>query len=419
MVADLTTTECHRESDNMLRYSSAARRIDRLAGPPLCGVLGLWDSLARPGRDAAYTPESVSRILISKMGNIGDTVLMVPAIKSLRHAFPKARISFVATSHNVEIVKMLGEIDECIFLDHRRCFRSPSYLLRFVRRLRSGGYQIAIDFDQWQHLPPVYLYLAGIPVRVGFDTTGEHRGGLFTRRVRYSEDESHTGHEVSYFERLVGALGIPSLNAAPELLIDGEDERAVSALLEQHSASPEGRIVVVYPSGRAKGGISRTWSADRFVELCDYIAARHQCNLVFVGGPDEREEAEGIAARIPARPLVANGLVSLGQLAALLRRASLFVGNEGGPMHVAAAVGVPCVSLYGPTNARRWGAYGQGHMSIVASVPCSPCFFLGAKRRECLREGACMDSISLAAVEQAVDRMLARAPADRVGAGRR
>ncbi|MGA2285815.1 MAG: glycosyltransferase family 9 protein [Dehalococcoidia bacterium] len=400
----------------MPRYSSAARRFDRLAGPPLCGALGLWDALSRRGREAPHPPKNVSRILVSKMGNIGDTVLMAPAIKSLRHAFPAARISFVATSHNVEIVSMLGGIDECIFLDHRRCLASPLYLWRFVRHLQSGRYQIAIDFDQWQHLPPLYLYLAGIPVRLGFDTAGERRAGLFSRCVPYNEDENSPGHEAEYFERLVEALGVPSSNAAPELVIDREDDRAVSTLLERQSIPAGDRIVIVYPSGRAKGGISRAWSADRFVELCNHIVASHGCTLVFVGGPDEREEAEAIAARVRGRPLVANGTLSLGRLAALLRRASLFVGNEGGPMHVAAAVGVPCVSLFGPTNASRWGAYGQGHINVVADVPCSPCFFLGAKRRDCVRQGACMDSISLDAVKRAVDEVLARALPQRVEA---
>ncbi len=400
----------------MLRYSSAARRFDRLAGPPLCSALGLWDALAEKGRRGTRPPEDVSRILVSKMGNIGDTVLMSPAIQSLRHAFPTAHIAFVATSHNVEIVKMLDGIDECVFLDYRRCLTDPLYFARFVRRLRSGRYQVAIDFDQWQHLPPQYLYLARIPVRVGFDTADERRAALFTKRVPYVEDEHSSGHEVEYFERLIWTLGVPSSNAMPELVVSRPDERAIDALLAERAISPAEDVVIVYPSGRSKGGISRAWPADRFVAACDHVIASRGCALVFIGSADERPETEAIAARVRGETLVLNGMLSLGQVATLLRRASLFFGNEGGPMHMAAALGVPCVSLFGPTNAERWGAYGREHINVVASVPCSPCFFLGAKRRECVRQGACMDSISLAEVERALDDALARQVPGRIEA---
>ncbi len=402
----------------MLRYDTVPKLIDSLAGSLLCSMLGKWDALLRRNGGTVGTSGPLSRILISKMGNIGDTVLMVPAVKALRHSFPNAHISFIVTSHNVEIARMIPGIDELIFLDPVRCFANPLQFLRFIRRLRSGGYQVALDFDQWQHLPPIYLYLARIPVRIGFDTKGEHRGGLFSTRVPYTEDENDTGHEVDYFGRLVQALGVPLPDTAPELIIDDEDERAALALLERHGV-PAGRpIVIVYPGGKQKKGVTRRWGDDRFAELCNHIAAEHQCPLLFVGGPEERQLADSIAQRVRPKPLVVNGDVSLGQLAALLKRASLFVGNVAGPMYIASAVGVPCVSLYGPTSASRWGAHGKGHVAIKSNVPCSPCHFLGGKRRKCLWEGACMESIAVSTVEDAVDRKLSQTLRERVGAGR-
>ncbi|MBI3011158.1 MAG: glycosyltransferase family 9 protein [Candidatus Omnitrophica bacterium] len=304
----------------------------------------------------------LQRMLFIRTDRLGDVLLNLPAVFALRAVYPTAHLAMLVQPGLVELFDRRCGVDQC--LPDEAAVRIPWWLeaIRLAHRLRAGRFDVVIVSNPHKtfHLA---TFLAGIPVRVGYDRKW---GWLLTHRI---PDRKGSGqrHEVEYNLELLKPLGI----AVPErpqceLPLDEEANAQCDRLIQGRGITLTEPLVAVHPWSSSA---NKQWAMERFRRLVQQLAQRPDVKVVVIGGQEERDRASEV---IPGeeRELIVNlvGCLSLRELAALLRRVQVLVTNDSGPMHIAAAVGTPVVALFGTgdpgSHPTRWGPWGLRHTVI-------------------------------------------------------
>jgi lipopolysaccharide heptosyltransferase II len=350
------------------------------------------------------------RILLVRLRQIGDVVFTTPAVHALRRRFPDAHLSYVVEPAAAPIVLGNPHLNQVIVAPRARGLRGLLGDLALGRRLRAERYDLAIDFHGGPRAS-LLTWLSGAPERIGYEIAG--RGWMYTRRVARPR-ELRARHSVENQWDLLASLGVrpPDRTAFPmEMPVDPGAAVLVAGRLANAGVTAADRLVVIHVSA---GNPFRRWPAAHFVDLVVSLVGRDPRRRVIVtSGPSEQDAAAGVVAGARAHldgpraaQVLSCGEFSLAELRALLDRASLHVGCDGGPLHVAAATGVPVVGLYGPTLPARSAPWRADHW-ITESVdagelPCRPCH-----QRVCEPgDFRCLTSITVAQVHDAAERAL-------------
>ncbi|MBI2901446.1 MAG: lipopolysaccharide heptosyltransferase II [Planctomycetes bacterium] len=319
------------------------------------------------------------RIVVKAPNWLGDAVMGLPALRSLRAMRPGARIAVLTKRGLADLYRCVTGADEVLPYDT---------WLGAVRAVR-GRFDVALLLPR-SFSSALLAFTARIPRRIGY--AGEGRSALLTDRVPRDPDLLRR-HRVYYYHRLLSRLGTPPDPEPPRLEVP-EDARSWA-----DERLPRGPLVAVNPG--ATYGAAKQWLPERFAEVGRRIAAR--ARVVIVGGPAEAALGARIAAEIPGA-IDLSGRTSVSQLAAALARCRLFVTNDTGPMHVADALGVPVVAIFGPTDPVTTPPFGRGHAIIRKELECSPCL-----KRTCpLGHHRCMKSIATDEVWEACRERLDR-----------
>jgi predicted lipopolysaccharide heptosyltransferase III len=353
------------------------------------------------------------RILLVRLRQIGDVVFTTPAVHALRRRFPDAHLSYIVEPAAAPIVAHNPHLNQVIVAPRARGVRGLIDDLALGTRLRAERYDLAIDFHGGPRAS-LLTWLSGAPERIGYDVAG--RGWMYTRRIARPR-ELRPRHSVENQWDLLAPLGVapPDRSVYPmEMPADAAVAAAVADRLTRAGVAGDDRIVVIHVSA---GNPFRRWPAAHFVDLVASLAAGDPRRRIIVSsGPSERDAATRVVAEArsrlgacAARQVPSCGEFSLTELRALLERASLYIGGDSGPLHVAATAGVPIVGLYGPTLPIRsmpWRADAYITESVDAGeLPCRPC-----DQRVCEPgDFRCLTSIKPAQVVEAAERALARA----------
>ncbi len=332
--------------------------------------------------------DRIQRILIRGVNWVGDAVMTTPAIAQVRKTFPHAKIVLLVKPRVAGVFEGNPHINEILLYEQDGRHKGVLGLLRLARQLRDARFDLAILLQNAIEAALIAV-LAQIPYRIGYNTQG--RGFLLTDvvlRDRWTE----TLHHVDYYQALVSAVGWVKEEVAPTLyLSEGAEERA-GALLEGEGVRSEEAIVALNPG--ATYGSAKQWPADRYAALADRLVEDFGMKVLLTG-----VQADGPAARVvrsstryPERVIDLTGRTDIQELGAVLRRCAVFVTNDTGAMHVGAAVGVPVVAIFGPTDPKTTSPVGP-HVLLRHPVPCSPCLL-----RECPIDHRCMTGISVEAV---------------------
>jgi lipopolysaccharide heptosyltransferase I len=306
---------------------------------------------------------------IVKLSALGDVVHALPVAVTLRAQRPDARITWIVEARESAVLRGHHAIDAVVCVDTRRWRRTRGRAalmalgaeLRGVRRqLRAAGLDVVLD-AQGLMKSGVIARATGAPVRVGFARRQcrEPLSALFTNR--HVTPSASATHVVDQYLALLAPLRIDAPSHHFDLPRDAVADSQADELLAGSGLKPLDRLVIVNPgAGRA----DKRWPPERYAELARRLREDAAASVVVVWGPGERAIAETIAqgGAILAPPTDVAGLT------ALLRRASVVVASDTGPLHLAAAVGTLCVGLYGPTRAERNGPYGCGHGTIQSPV---------------------------------------------------
>jgi ADP-heptose:LPS heptosyltransferase len=251
----------------------------------------------------------------------------------------------------------------------RRGLLAPYTLAwRSAQKLRELGAAAAVIMrpDHWWGA--MLAYLAGIPLRVGYALPGV--APFLTERLPFDPGAHSVRLNLALVERWTGAIADARASLAYPLC--QEDAAYIDAYLAERGCEASQRVVAIHPGA---GSAVKAWRAERWAAVADALAERLSASVVLTGAEREFRQVRAIAGRMRASPIVAVGDTNVGQLAALCARASLVLGPDSGPLHLAVAVGTPTVHLYGPADPAIYGPWGQGarHAVLQGKMGCVPC----------------------------------------------
>jgi heptosyltransferase-2 len=330
----------------------------------------------------------MERIIVKGTNWIGDVFLSLPAVYSLKRIFPDATIDIALKRPLGGLVGRVAEIDSV--LEYDGTFSGERSL---VSRMRSARYDLGVVFPRSLHAA-LLVYLGGARRRIGYAADG--RSPLLTDRVRRTP-EIRAVHQSEYYRHLVSVLGDPGPLITPRITPDPGDEAWVDDFLRAGGYT-RGPLVGVNPG--AAYGTAKRWFPDRFAAVADRLTKELGGRTVILGGPQDRDVEAEVAGFMRSVPIRAAGATTIGRLVSLISRLSLLITNDSGPMHIAAALDVPIVAIFGPTNPDTTSPMGRAAV-VRHEFECSRCLL-----RTCPIDHRCMESVTAGEVYEAARRLL-------------
>ena len=321
-------------------------------------------------------------ILVRMPNWIGDLVMATPILSDLRKAFPSAIITAMCRRPLCELLEQDEAIDELF------CFAKPSnqFLRReqrdIVAKIGAGKYDLGILLTN-SFSSAWWFFQGNVDRRIGY--AAHFRRFLLTDPVLPSKEKMH---QIDFYKKLLGPLGIPHSKTAPRLFVSAKEVEESKQLLTQRGYIRGAPLVGINPG--AAYGTAKCWPPDRFRALAEDLLRDEDLFLVFFGDLTHLDLIKAICQGLPKRVINLAGVTRLRELACLIQDLDLLITNDSGPMHIGAAFGVALVALFGSTDARETGPYGQSEAVIDKRVSCSPCF-----KKVCPIDFRCMTRITV------------------------
>lgn len=357
---------------------------------------------------------TLKNVLIINPFGIGDVLFTTPLIHSIKDLHPDIKIGYLCNRRAKEVIKNNPFVDT-IFVYERDEFevsRKGSFFI-WVRKLHSlfsdikkGSFDAALDFSlntQYGFL----CWIAGIRKRYGYDY--KKRGRYLTHKIGL--DGYNGKHIVEYYASLLRYIGIdPKFNNL-ELYLDPEDQNWARDLLVRQGIKKPTEPVIVIPGAGASWGKDaylKRWRAENFAKLSDNIVEKYQVPIIIMGDSFDRQVCDLVKSGMRHEVIDLCAKTELGKFAALLNCARLIITNDGGPLHMAAALNKKTVSFFGPVDPKVYGPYpvnSQRHIVLRRDLECSPCY-RNFRLVLCEKDKECLEKIDIAQAMQAVDALL-------------
>ncbi len=337
-------------------------------------------------------------ILVIMLRYLGDVLLATPVLRVLREWFPEARITMAVNSGTEDILRCNPDVNEVFVVTRRRLLSE----LRFLRDVRGRGFDCVIDLTDGDRSALV-ARATGAPIRVGFNDEHRWRGLMYTSVVR---SDVKGRHRIERNLATLRTIGIEAKCQSLVLHVSDRDEDEADRILREAGVQPSDtmrreRLVMLHPGARYW---FKAWPPERFAELADRLTVALNCRVLIGGDAGDRDVAEKIRIRARTRPVSLAGRTTLLQFAATLKQCTLLVSNDNGPMHMAAAQGVPVVALFGPSDPSIWGPRGGKVEVLYKGLDCRQCFHPTCERGE----ANCMKQISVNEVYTAARRFISK-----------
>ena len=327
------------------------------------------------------------RILIRATNWVGDAILALPALRQVRARFPDAVIAMVAKPYVADLYRDQELCDELILYNPQGEHRGWSGRERLAKEIRGKKFDVVLLLQN--AFEAAWLaWRAGIPERIGYARDG--RSFLLTKAIVVPREGEIPAHEKFYYLELLRRAGwisnFPNDELISLMVPAAARQLAAQRLLEAGVSAHALRIAI---GAGASYGSAKCWPPERFAEWANWLQARSEAEVILFGAAGEASVAAAIIATMKRKPIDLTGKTSIAELPAMLSQCHLFLGNDSGAMHVAAAVGLPVVAIFGPTDPYGTSPVTPRH-SIVQDKPyCSPCFL-----RRCPTDHRCMNSIT-------------------------
>jgi heptosyltransferase II len=330
------------------------------------------------------------KILIRGPNWVGDAVLAIPAMKAVREHFRQAEITLLVRPW------VAGLFTSAPFIDKVWSQQKPAGLAswtRITRDIRAHGFDLALLFPN-SFESALMIFLGGVPRRIGYATDG--RRLLLTNSIAPGKDARH---QTQYYLDLVKTLSASTDRPSTEIQATSEERNNARKLLSAEGI-PTGTAFMVLNPGAAYGSAKR-WHEERFADAADGLSCEFHFQVALIGSERERSIAERIRDRMKGPAAILNGKTPLETLIGVLAESSLMITNDSGPMHIAAALGVPTVAVFGSTDERVTGPYGPRTRIVKYPVECSPCLL-----RDCPIDHRCMNGVTVDKVCTAAQELI-------------
>jgi heptosyltransferase II len=339
------------------------------------------------------------RLLIRATNWVGDAVMALPALAAVRERFPQAHIAILALPYVAELYDGQGIADELLVYDRAGEHSGIPGRGRLASLLRAKKFDAALllqnAFDAaW------IAWRGAIPERIGYDR--DARGLLLTKAIPVPKRGEIPAHEKYYYLELLRRAGwldqLPEIPRISLRVADADAERAERKLRDLGLRPGVARVAV---GAGASYGSAKCWPPERFAQALNQLRRERDADVVLFGTPAEASVSLAIQAALERPALDLTGETKIAELPALLARCSLFVGNDSGAMHVAAAVGLPVVAVFGPTDPDGTRPVTPRCTVIQEKPYCSPCFL-----RRCPIDHRCMTAVSSHRVSDSLQKAL-------------
>lgn len=353
-------------------------------------------------------------MLFIKLGSLGDIVLTIPALAMLKKTYPHARLSFMVSDSCEALVRRIRYVDEVIAVPNLGAGKSISQrvsdgvtALKFAYSLRERKYDVAINTLR----NPVFAlmcYIAGVPEIITFNSG--QLDPFSTRKIPFDLNKHHM---MRIFD-LVEVLGVPRSSVLPPdgIEILREDVDRATELLRREGIGATSLMVCSSPGGGDNPWAempSKRWNSERFARLYELLQGEFDAGIVLLGSEPDTDTADKILKDTKARILNLVGKTSLAETMAILKMSNLYIGNDSGPLFIAAAVGTPTLAIFGPTDASLINPPGRLSMAVQSPADCSPCYNplegLEGRAYKCSNY-RCMAEMSVERIFQAASELL-------------
>lgn len=320
-----------------------------------------------------------TKIVIRMPNWIGDLVMATPILSDVRKVYPEAHITAMCRTPVSDLLKEDLDIDELFCFSKVNFFGRRSDRRDIIEKIRKGSYDLGILLTR--SFSSAWLFWRGdVKRRLGY--RGNLRSPLLTDKIDLPE-EVRKQHLVNTYKMVLGPLGIPVSETSPRLFLTDKELEEAQVLLKRLGVLPGTRLIGINPG--AAYGSAKCWLPERFRAVTEKLLKLDNVQILYFGDSATQPLVKEICQGLPVLNLA--GLTTLRELASLIKLCSVFLTNDSGPMHIAAAVGTPLVALFGSTNEIATGPYKTG-IVIHKHVDCSPCY-----KRVCPIDFRCMKRI--------------------------
>jgi len=341
---------------------------------------------------------NIKRILIVRTDRIGDVVLSTPVITAARKVFPNAYIAMMVSPQTQEIVRGNPYLNEVIVYDKKLKHKNIFKTLGFIARIKEKKFDLALILHSTNRVNCI-CFLAGIPKRVGYKRS--KMDFLLTDKLEYTKRLGEK-HESEYSLDVLRYIGVKAENSPLVMNIKKEDKKNINDLLKSFGLKDKEKFIVLHPGASC---VSKMWPQENFARVADSLAKRFNVKVVLVSSFDQVKIAEEVKNLMNDKPLFLCGKTSLGQLGALFEKASLFISNDSGPVHIACAVGVPVISIFGRNEKGlspvRWRGLSDKNIVLHKDVGCNECL-----AHNCKKGFLCLKSVTVDEVIQKASELL-------------
>jgi heptosyltransferase II len=335
--------------------------------------------------------ENLNRILIRGTNWIGDAIMTLPAVASIRATYPKSHIAMLAKPWVADIYRLFSDLDEILIYESK--FDNPTGVLRLSQTLKEKKFDAAILLQNAIEAAIIAL-LARIPMRAGFDS--DARGLLLTHHVPCT-NEIKKVHQIDYYLEMVKTLGCFPVTRElhMETKINIPEARNV---LRKFIPDEKKTIIGIAPG--ATYGPAKKWLPERFAAVADRLSKDFSAQIIMMGGKADGETAQEVQKSANVEFINLCGKTTVWEAVYLISQCRLFISNDSGLMHVAGALNIPTVAIFGSTNPVTTAPAGNKSVIVRKAVPCSPCL-----KKTCPSDFRCMKLVSMEDVLQVAQNL--------------
>ncbi len=340
-------------------------------------------------------PERVKNILVRGTNWIGDVIMSLPAVSSVRRTFPHARITVLAKPWVAQLYRACPDIDDVIVFQSPGIHDGIGGKIRLAAQLRKEKFDLAVLLQNAIEAA-IIAWLARIPLRAGYNS--DCRGLFLTHSVRRTRAIRKI-HQIGYYLEMVETLGFETSGRDINIVPDNDYSLAAKKILTENNIKEKDTLIGIAPG--ASYGPAKMWFPERFAAVADRLADEFSARIILFGSAGDRERTDLVQQYSKNTMINLAGETTLKEVTGLIRECNLFISNDSGLMHLAGALNIPLIAIFGSTNPTTTSPTGRKSVVIYKNVSCSPCL-----KKVCPTDFRCMDLIGVDDVYDAAKNIL-------------